>query len=73
MQFEAEKCEVDVFGAPFCRAAKNNSLSDVILLLQSLEFEFEISKSQAYDLRKRPFAHLGKVTSTEIWARKIVK
>ena len=51
----------------------NNSLSDIILLLQSLEFEFEISKSQAYDLRKRPFAHLGKVTSTEIWARSTSK
>lgn len=57
----------------FAEQLKNNSLSDIILLLQSLEFEFEISKSQAYDLRKRPFAHLGKVTSTEIWARKIVK
>lgn len=73
MQFEVEKREVDVLEHHFAEQLKNNSLSDIILLLQFLEFEFEISKSQAYDLRKRPFAHLGKVTSTEIWARKIVK
>lgn len=53
----------------FAKQLSDNNLSDILSLLQALGFQFEISKSQAYDTKNRPFLHLGKMVSAEIWAK----